>query len=97
MSQDSLKKVYTCYPATLFYSVIKMNTRVEGVIEVAPYGQLKDIKVSIADEGVLLVAPGDNSVDTSGEIRIYLNEKAILETADKTEETQDDTEQEENE
>ena len=96
MSQDSLKKVYTCYPATFFYSVLKMNTRVEGFIEVAPYGELKDIKVSIADEGVLLVAPGDNSVDTSGEIRIYLNEKAILDTADKTEETTDNTEQEEN-
>ena len=85
MSQDSLKKVYTCYPAAFFYRVLKMNTRVEGFIEVAPYGELKDIKVATADEGVLVVSPGDNCVDASGEIRIYLNEKAIINTEDNTE------------
>ncbi|MCR4622166.1 MAG: energy-coupling factor transporter transmembrane protein EcfT [Clostridiales bacterium] len=76
MSKDSLKKLYTCYLSTFFGFILKMNTRVEGFIEIAPYGELKDIQLSVVSEGVLRVAPAENCVDASGEILIYLNEKA---------------------
>ncbi|MBQ4226695.1 MAG: hypothetical protein II697_00700, partial [Clostridia bacterium] len=75
LSQDALGKMYVAYPS-IAYQLLKTNTRVEGSIEVAPYGKLSEIYVEELSPRVLSVRPGDAAVGASGEITIYLDEKA---------------------
>ena len=75
LTQDALGKLYVGYPS-IAYQLLKTNTRVEGGIEVEPYGKLSEIYVEEISPRVLCVRPGDAAVGASGEITIYLDEKA---------------------
>ena len=75
LSKDALGKRYVAYPS-IGYQLLKANTRVEGFIDVEPYGALSEIAVDVPSPRVLHLTPGENALGASGEIFIYLDEKA---------------------
>ena len=77
MSSDGFKMHFIAYPSYLFNLFTKADIKTEGMITMEPYGSIEKFDVEYnKNENVVRVKPAEGSLGASGEIVLYLNEKA---------------------
>ena len=78
MAEEDFKQVIFAYPRTMGVFV-KLNTKVDGCIEIEPHGTLKAIHWEWIEEGrIAALTPSEESEGVTGSITIYFNETIDL-------------------
>jgi len=76
MNEQDFTQVFSVYPRSMFIFA-KMDVRHEGEIVIEPYGQLGGIQLEwLEEDAVARFRPTEDSKGVTGEITLYLNEKA---------------------
>lgn len=75
IEESDLKQYFVAYPSTLRIFA-RINTRVEGAIELERRGTLAGFNIETISEDVFKITPAEGSEGASGDITIYFKEKA---------------------
>lgn len=74
MAEEDFKQILIAYPRTMGVFA-KINTRVDGFIEIEPHGKMNAIYWEWIEEGAIAkLSPSDDSTGVTGSITIYFNE-----------------------
>lgn len=86
MNEEDFKQVLFAYPRTMGVFV-KLNTKIEGCIEIQPHGKLNAIHLEwIEQDKIVRLTPSEDSTDVSGSITIYFDETVDPNTVQSLEE-----------